>query len=166
MAGMKFANIQDIPGYSPLLKENGWTVVAADDTGRFAAHFDLYLSMVDMQLTYDALKIIGFNMDMLQAVTSGFAFMRDLAHAGKLAQGRVRAHYPIAESRFLQRYGGASGRGFIIGKRLLETAVVGSEPGRGVRDSRVGERYCFKLGGIQWQSTRARLSPRWRRYGA
>jgi hypothetical protein len=34
---------------------------------------------------------------------------------------------------FLQRYGGAGGRGFIVGKRLLETAVVGVEPDRGLR---------------------------------
>ncbi len=91
MAGMKFANLQDIPGYSRLLEANGCTVVAADDTGRFPAYIDLYLNMVDMQLTYDALKIIGFNMDILQAVAGEFAFTRELAHAGKLAQGRFIA---------------------------------------------------------------------------
>jgi sarcosine/dimethylglycine N-methyltransferase len=32
MTFMKIANIQDIPGYSRLLKENGWSVVVADDT--------------------------------------------------------------------------------------------------------------------------------------
>ena len=47
--------------------------------------------MVDMQLTYDALRIIGFNMDMLQAVAGEFAFTRELAHAGKLVQGRFIA---------------------------------------------------------------------------
>lgn len=91
LAGMKFANVQDIPGYCQLLKENGCTVVSADDTGRFPAYIDLYLSMVDMQLTFDALKIIGFNMDMLQAVAGEFAFIRELAHAGKVAQGRFIA---------------------------------------------------------------------------
>ncbi len=88
---MKFANIQDIPGYIGLLKANGCTVVSADDTGRFAPYVDLYLGMVDMQLTYDALRIIGFNADVMQAVAGEFAFMQELAHAGKIAQGRFVA---------------------------------------------------------------------------
>ncbi|MBI2963648.1 MAG: class I SAM-dependent methyltransferase [Deltaproteobacteria bacterium] len=88
---MKFANLQDIPGYCRLLEENGCTVVAADDTGRFPAHIDLYLSMVDMQLTFDALDILGYDMDMLQTVAGEFAFIRELAHAGEVAQGRFIA---------------------------------------------------------------------------
>ncbi len=91
MRGMKFANMQDIPGYRQLLEESGCTVVEAEDTGRFAQYIDLYLKMVDMQFTFDALKIIGFNMDMLQAVAGEFAFTRELAHAGKIAQGRFIA---------------------------------------------------------------------------
>ena len=91
MRGMKFANVQDIPGYSQLLKENGCQVVEASDTGRFAEYVDLYLKMVDMQLTFDALKIIGFNMEMLQMVAGEFAFISQLAHAGKVAQGRFVA---------------------------------------------------------------------------
>ena len=91
LRGMKFANVQDISGYRQLLEDNGCTVVEADDTGRFAAYIDLYLNMIDMQLTFDALKIIGFNLDMLQAVTGEFAFTRQLAHAGKVAQARFIA---------------------------------------------------------------------------
>ncbi len=91
LRGMKFANVQDIPGYRQLLKENGCTVISADDTGRFPGYIDLYLNMVDMQLTFDALKILGFNMEMLQAVAGEFAFIRELAHAGKVVQGRFVA---------------------------------------------------------------------------
>jgi SAM-dependent methyltransferase len=91
MRGMKFANLQDISGYEKLLKENGCTVAAAEDTGRFAAYIDLYVKMVDMQLTFDALKILGFQMDMLQIVAGEFAFTRELAQAGKVAQGRFIA---------------------------------------------------------------------------
>lgn len=88
---MKFANVQDLAGYSRLLADNGCTVVAADDTGRFPAYVDLYLNMVDMQLTYDAMRIIGFNADVMQAIAGEFAFLRELAHAGKIAQGRFVA---------------------------------------------------------------------------
>lgn len=91
LRGMKFANVQDIPGYRQLLKENGCTVISADDTGRFPAYIDLYLNMVDMQLTFDALRIIGFNMEMLQMVAGEFTFIRELAHAGKVVQGRFIA---------------------------------------------------------------------------
>jgi hypothetical protein len=91
MSFMKFGTVQDIPGYSRLLSDSGCTVLTADDTGRFPAYVDLYLSMVDMQLTYDALKIIDFNMDAMQAIAGEFGFIRELAHAGKVAQGRFIA---------------------------------------------------------------------------
>jgi SAM-dependent methyltransferase len=87
MRFMKFGTLQDIPGYSRLLTDNGCTVLVAEDTGRFAAYVDLYINMADMQLTYDAMKIIGFNMDVMQAIAGEFAFLQELAHAGKVAQG-------------------------------------------------------------------------------
>ena len=63
----------------------------AEDTGRFAPYVDLYLQMVDMQLTYDALRIIGFDIEAMGAMAGEFAFMQELAHAGKIAQGRFIA---------------------------------------------------------------------------
>ena len=88
---MKFPNVQDIPGYRGLLEQNGCEVVTAEDTGQFGPHVDLYLNMVNMQLTYDALKIIDFDMNMLQAIGQEMVFMQGLAHAGKIAQGRFIA---------------------------------------------------------------------------
>jgi hypothetical protein len=84
---MKFPNIQDIQGYRDLLEANDCDVVMAQDTGRFAPHVDLYLNMLNMQLTYDALKIIGFDMDLMGAMGKEMVFMQGLAHAGKIAQG-------------------------------------------------------------------------------
>ena len=84
---MKFANVQDIDGYARLLRKNGCEVVAAGDTGRFAPHVDLYLSMLNMQLTYDALKIIGFDAELMEAMAGEMMFMQQLAHDGKIAQG-------------------------------------------------------------------------------
>jgi ubiquinone/menaquinone biosynthesis C-methylase UbiE len=88
---MKFANVQDIPGYRKLLESSGCEVVTADDTGRFAPHVDLYLQMVDMQLTWDALKILDFDTEALGQLAGEMQFMQQLAHAGKLAQGRFVA---------------------------------------------------------------------------
>jgi SAM-dependent methyltransferase len=87
LAFMKFPNVQDLKGYSDLLAKNGCQVETAADTGRFAPHVDLYLGMLGKQLTYDALKIIGFDTDLMQAMAGEMQFMQGLAHAGKIAQG-------------------------------------------------------------------------------
>ncbi|HUV65277.1 MAG TPA: methyltransferase domain-containing protein [Sedimentisphaerales bacterium] len=84
---MKFPNVQDLEGYSDLLASNGCEVIVAKDTGRFAPYVDLYLDMLNMQLTYDALKIIGFNSELMQSLAAEMTFMQELAHAGKIAQG-------------------------------------------------------------------------------
>jgi hypothetical protein len=43
--------------------------------------------MLNMQLTYDALKIINFNSDLMQAMAGEMMFMQQLAHEGKIIQG-------------------------------------------------------------------------------
>ena len=84
---MKFPNVQNIEGYRELLEANDCEVISAEDTGRFGSYVDLYLNMLNMQLTYDALKIIGFDTALMQAMGAEMAFMQELAHAGKIAQG-------------------------------------------------------------------------------
>ena len=84
---MKFPNIQDLEGYKDLLTANGCQVRVAEDTGRFAPYVDLYLDMLNKQLTYDALQIIGFDTALMQAMGGEMVFMQQLAHAGKIAQG-------------------------------------------------------------------------------
>jgi SAM-dependent methyltransferase len=83
---MKFPNVQDLDGYAGLLADHGCEV-AAEDTGRFPPYADLYLNMLNMQLTYDALRIIGFDTALMETMGREMSFMRDLAHAGKIAQG-------------------------------------------------------------------------------
>ncbi len=87
LAFMKFPNIQDLDGYSDLLAANSCQVIAAEDTGRFAQYVDLYLNMLNMQLTYDALKIVGFDSELMQLMGAEMTFMQELVHAGKIAQG-------------------------------------------------------------------------------
>lgn len=84
---MKFPNVQNLEGYSDLLEANDCKVITAEDTGRFGPFVDLYLNMLNMQLTYDALKIIDFDSELMQAMGEEMAFMQELAHAGKIAQG-------------------------------------------------------------------------------
>ncbi len=84
---MKFPNIQDIDGYRSLLESSGCSVSIAQDTGRFASYCDLYIDMLTKQLTYDALRIIGFDMTLMEAMGKEMDFMRNLAHDGRIAQG-------------------------------------------------------------------------------
>jgi hypothetical protein len=91
---MKFPNIQDLEGYRALLEERGCEVSEASDTGRFAPCVDLYLEMVEKQLTYDALRILGFDEKLAQAVTGEARAGRDRRDAlppGTRARGQDRA---------------------------------------------------------------------------
>jgi len=91
---MKFANIESVNGYAGLLAATGCEVVAAEDTARFAACVDLYVRMLTTQLTYDALRIIGFDTAAMTALGEEMAFMQHLAHEQKLIQGVFIAHRP------------------------------------------------------------------------
>lgn len=84
---MKFPSIQDLNGYSKLLRENGCEVLVAEDTGRFAPCVDLYLTMLDLQFTSDALKIINYDMDVMQALGGEMVFTQKIAHEKKIIQG-------------------------------------------------------------------------------
>ena len=88
---MAFPNVQSVEGYRNLLEGAGCTVMTAEDTGRFASHVDLYLEMVDKQLTFDALRILNFDTGALGAIAAEMQFLQTLAHAGKIAQGRFIA---------------------------------------------------------------------------
>jgi SAM-dependent methyltransferase len=88
---MKFRTLFSIGDYRQLLEKNGCEVIEAEDTGRFAPYVDLYLQMANMQLTYDGLKILGFDVEAMGAVAGEFGFTQELAHAGKIAQGRFIA---------------------------------------------------------------------------
>ena len=88
---MKFPNVLDLDDYRTLLQECGCRVEAAEDTGRFASHVDLYLNMLNMQLTYDALKLIGFDMELMQTLGGEMSFIQQIAHERKICQGRFVA---------------------------------------------------------------------------
>jgi SAM-dependent methyltransferase len=88
---MKFPNLLDLGDYRTLLQDCGCQVETAEDTGRFAPHVDLYLNMLNMQLTYDALKRIGFDMALMQSLGAEMGFIQQLAHERKICQGRFVA---------------------------------------------------------------------------
>jgi SAM-dependent methyltransferase len=83
---MKFPSIQDLRDYCDLLTANGCEVIVAENTGRFAPCVDLYLDMLNKQMTYDALRIIGFDTALLEGMGKEMQFMQDMAHKGKIIQ--------------------------------------------------------------------------------
>jgi ubiquinone/menaquinone biosynthesis C-methylase UbiE len=84
---MKFPSVLSIEDYRKLLSANGCSVEKAEDTGRFAPYAKLYLDMLGKQLTYDALKIINFDSELMGSLAGEMEFMSDLAEKGKIAQG-------------------------------------------------------------------------------
>lgn len=88
---MKFPSLQSLTGYPQLLERAGCRVQESSDTGRFAPYVELYTQMARMQLTYDVLRILDFDMKALEAIGGEMAWMLELARAGKVAQGRFIA---------------------------------------------------------------------------
>ncbi len=88
---MKFPSLASIGDYRGLLEANGCRVEAAEDTGRFAPCMDLYLDMLSRQLTYDALRIIGFDLPLMEQLGAEMRFARQLTHERKLVQGQFVA---------------------------------------------------------------------------
>jgi ubiquinone/menaquinone biosynthesis C-methylase UbiE len=84
---MKFANMQSLGGYRDLLEAAGCEVLVAEDTHRFAPCIDLYLEMLDKQLTFDALRILNFDGAIMQGLAGEMQFAQQLAHANKVIQG-------------------------------------------------------------------------------
>jgi SAM-dependent methyltransferase len=94
MTFMKFPSLASIDDYRGLLRDSGLNVERADNTGRYAPCIDLYIRMLTEQLTSDALRIIGYDMGLMQAMGAEMGFIQQLAHAGKIQQGLFVARRP------------------------------------------------------------------------
>jgi len=87
LAFMKFPTFANLDDYKKLLEANGCEIVAARNTERFAPCVDLYLNMLGQQLTYDALKIVGFDNAIMEMLGGEMQNTQKLAHEGKVIQG-------------------------------------------------------------------------------
>jgi SAM-dependent methyltransferase len=88
---MKFPNFLDRQDHTALLEDRGCEVLVAEDTGRFAPCVDLYLNLLSEQFAYDALRILDFDTAQMESLGAEMHFVRELAHAGKIRQGRFVA---------------------------------------------------------------------------
>lgn len=92
---MKFPYMESLKGYRTLMEQNGLKVIEAQDlTDEFAQYCDFYIKMLTDQLTYDALRIIGDDMALFQAMGLEMSFMAQQAHQGKMGRGRFIAIKP------------------------------------------------------------------------
>lgn len=89
---MKFPYMENLKGYKNLIEKHGLKIIEAEElTGEFAGYVDLYIKMLTDQLTYDALKIIGNDMNLFQAMGGEMMFMSQKAHEKKMERGRFIA---------------------------------------------------------------------------
>jgi ubiquinone/menaquinone biosynthesis C-methylase UbiE len=86
---MKFPYMESLDGYAGLIEKHGLKLKSKEDLHEhFADCIDLYIKMLTQQLTYDALKIIGDDMNLFGAMGGEMGFMAGAAHAGKFGRGR------------------------------------------------------------------------------
>lgn len=89
---MKFPYMESRKGYEALLEKHGFDVKVSEDlTEEFAGFIELYLQMVSKQLTFDALRIIGWNAEMMQAIGGEMSFMLGSARSGAFGRTRIVA---------------------------------------------------------------------------
>ena len=86
---MKFPYMESFEGYTNLLNKNGFTIVSSEDLNEhYASCVELYIRMLTEQLTFDALKIIGEDMNLFQAMGGEMGYMLQMARSKKLSRGR------------------------------------------------------------------------------
>ena len=89
---MKFPYMESRRGYEKILEENGFKIKSCEDLGKdFARHIRLYIDMLSEQLAFDALKIIGGEIPVFQAMGWEMAFMLKMAEVGKFSRTRIIA---------------------------------------------------------------------------
>ena len=89
---MKFPYMENRAGYGKTLRDAGFTLESSEDlTADFADHIELYIKMLTEQLTFDALKIIGNDLNLFQAMGQEMAFMLKMARKNKFGRCRVVA---------------------------------------------------------------------------
>jgi len=87
--GMTFPYMESQMGYENLIAKNGLQLVSSEDLNdHFAEMIDLYIQILTKQLLYDALRIVGDNMEFFQAKGAEMAFWLEMAKAKKFSRGR------------------------------------------------------------------------------
>lgn len=89
---MKFPYTESQQGYVKLLEEKGFAVKVSEDlTPEFAEYIDLYIQMLSRQLSFDALRLIGWDLDTFKGMGAEMQFMLDKVREGSFGRARIVA---------------------------------------------------------------------------
>lgn len=89
---MKFPYMESQKGYEELLGRHGFKVRHSEDlTAEFAGYIEFYIRMLTEQLSFDALRIIGWDMELFKVMGGEMAFMAQKAREGGFGRTRIVA---------------------------------------------------------------------------
>jgi ubiquinone/menaquinone biosynthesis C-methylase UbiE len=89
---MKFPYTESVKSYEKLLEKYGMRIKCAEDLcDQFSESMELYCRMISEQLTYDALRILGDNSELLDHISREWGYMIEMGRKGKFGQGRIVA---------------------------------------------------------------------------
>jgi ubiquinone/menaquinone biosynthesis C-methylase UbiE len=87
---MKFPYMENQKGYEALLEKHGFTVKVSEDlTEDFAEYIGFYIQMLTKQLSFDVLRIIGWDEELFMAMGGEMAFMAEKAREGAFGRARL-----------------------------------------------------------------------------
>jgi ubiquinone/menaquinone biosynthesis C-methylase UbiE len=87
--GMTFPYMESQKGYEKLIAKYGLKLISSEDLNEhFAEMIDLYIQFLTKQHLYDALRIVGDNMEFFQAKGAEMGFWLEMAKARKFSRGR------------------------------------------------------------------------------
>ncbi len=89
---MTFPYTESLKGYQGLLEKSGFTIKSAENLCElFAECCELYLKMLTVQHTYDALKILGNDLALFDKVCEEMKYILETARKEKFGRGRIIA---------------------------------------------------------------------------
>jgi len=87
--GLTFPYMESQKGYEKLIAKHGLHLVSSEDLNdHFAEMLDLYIKILTKQLLYDALRIVGDDMEFFQSKGAEMTFWLEMAKARKFSRGR------------------------------------------------------------------------------
>ena len=88
LEALSFPNLETQRGYQQLLEKQGCEVVLAEDTGNFAKQTALVAEVLETQLRWDALRLLSYDEERVDALIRGFRLLSEWGAARKIAQAR------------------------------------------------------------------------------
>ncbi len=91
---MNYPVVPDVAVYCEELEQRGCDVILATDTGRLSPFMDLYYNLLALQVSADALDILGQDAEAWRNFLYEMQFLRHLANRGALIQAMFIARKP------------------------------------------------------------------------